>query len=119
MCKNDAVLKTYIQVKDNISGRKLEEIETLVEDMQSNGLELSNQRNMVELAGNARLNYEHYNYILVSCFTGWGSVSVKFLNEYSKELPNMSTCEGLFPSHAKYGLATLDAMVDRHVKKSD
>jgi len=121
MCKNDAVLKTYVQVKDNISGRKLEEIESLLENMNESGFE--QDKNMVELAGtgaggNAKLNYEHYNYILVSCFTGWGTVSVKFLNEYTKEHPKMSTCEGLFPHHAKYSLRNLDAVVDSHVQRN-
>jgi hypothetical protein len=71
LCNNDDVLKTYMKVKDNISGRQLADVESWIANYESTGVELAGT------TGNAKLNYEHYNYILVSCFTGWGIVSVK------------------------------------------
>lgn len=93
-------------MKDNISKRQLADIESWIENYQSTGVELQAttgdtkyESNGVDLQATtadtkyesigvdlqatvattpAKPNYEHYNYILVSCFTGWGTVSVKF-----------------------------------------
>ena len=59
---------------------------------------------------------ENYNYVLVSCFTGWGSASVKFINEYYENAPSMSVCKQLFPSTSEYGVEKLNTAVDNYYK---
>merc|ERR1712232_554037 len=62
----------------------------------------------------ADTNAEIYNYILVSCFTGWGTASVQTLDEYHSSVPNISTCESLYPNGSEYALDTLQTAVDAH-----
>jgi len=57
-------------------------------------------------------NAADYDYVLVSCFTGWGTASVKFINEYTKNVPNMSVCKQLFPSSSLYSVESLNKAVD-------
>jgi len=52
-----------------------------------------------------------YNYVLVSCFSGFGTDSMKSLNEYVVNQPTMALCEEQIPQGSTYGLNALDKAV--------
>lgn len=54
---------------------------------------------------------EDYNYILMSCFTGFGSDSVKTLNIFSQSKPAMETCEALYRGGTEFAVDTLKKAV--------
>ena len=47
-------------------------------------------------------SWSGFNYILLNCFTGWGSASVQLLNTYTQNAPSISTCEALFPAGSEH-----------------
>ena len=55
-----------------------------------------------------------YNYVLVSCFTGWGTASVKLINEYTTTTPDMQTCRDMFPSTSIYAVQKLRTAVTEY-----
>jgi len=61
----------------------------------------------------ATTNAETMNYILVSCFTGAGTASVQFKNDYRMEEPDMRECEALFPAGSEFAIDTLKKNVDK------
>lgn len=59
-----------------------------------------------------------HSYLLVSCFSGFGTDSVKSLNEYVVNQPTMALCENQIPGASKYGLDALDkAVTEANAKK--
>lgn len=55
-----------------------------------------------------------YNYVLVSCFTGWGTASVKLINEYTTTTPDIKTCRDMFPSTSVYSVQKLRTAVTEY-----
>jgi hypothetical protein len=59
------------------------------------------------------------SYLLVSCFSGFGTDSVKSLNEYVVNQPSMALCENQIPSASKYGLDALNKAVNEASAKKE
>lgn len=66
----------------------------------------------------ATTNSESYNYILVSCFTGWGTRSIKYFNEYVENEPTIDICKNMFPSNSDYSVESLQIAVDNYEKNN-
>jgi len=99
--------------------------------LQNNGLKLSDvelsSMNLDEISEEGTMTYnpdmrerllattnaENNNYILVSCFTGAGTASVQFRNDYRMEEPDMRECEYLFPAGSEFAVDTLKKNVDK------
>lgn len=59
-----------------------------------------------------------HSYLLVSCFTGFGTDSVVSLNEYVVDQPTMALCENQIPEGSRWGLIGLEkAVVEVNAKK--
>ena len=57
-------------------------------------------------------------YLLISCFTGFGTSSIIYLNKYLAIKPKMTECENLFPDGSEFGLDKLQkAVTDYNAKK--
>jgi len=50
------------------------------------------------------LGENELNYQLISCFTGWGTSSVKGINKYYSNAPNISLCKKMFPENSQYSV---------------
>jgi hypothetical protein len=55
----------------------------------------------------AKTAAEKYKYLLIKCFTGWGSKSVIMVNRFQEAKPEISYCEGLYPNGTDYAVDKL------------
>jgi len=104
--KNKLTLSSNLSA---ISDGKINNISQLQSLKKELGIKDKDKKKSLEIKGEENLDLatiktDDWKYILVSCFTGWGTASEIVVNQYLKEMPDISYCQGLYPAGTEYSI---------------